>query len=67
MLKNLEKQRVRSFDFSDFILRAELEESGERIMIIPDYEPTEQKVKKKKKKNCCRSKKDISNNSNTLE
>jgi hypothetical protein len=55
MSKNLEKQRVRSFDFSDFILRSELEENGDRLMIIPDYEATSQKVKKKKK-TCCRSK-----------
>ena len=46
---NLKEQRLRSFDFSDFILRSELEEQGERFCIIPDYQATAKKVKRKRK------------------
>lgn len=45
-MKDLKEQRVREFDYSDFILRMELEEKGERICTVPDYQATSKKVKR---------------------
>lgn len=47
-MKDLKEQRVREFDYSDFILRMELEEKGERICTVPDYQATSKKVKRLK-------------------
>jgi hypothetical protein len=47
--KEMAGQRLRDFDFSDFILRSELEDKGERHCLVPDYEPTARKVKRTRK------------------
>jgi hypothetical protein len=47
-MKDLKEQRVREFDYSDFILRMELEEKGDRVCTVPDYQATSKKVKRLK-------------------